>query len=114
MQSLNILDRARLHCSLLERLPSAIWVQKWGSSSPFPYDDRMGTYLKATGSEEVAEMADSVAGDLRADDDVLAIPEKYYDRIIEIDLSALEPYINGQLLLPMQLHLFLKFAESSD
>lgn len=40
-------------------------------------------------------MAVSVAADLRADDEVLANPEKYYDRIIEIDLSLLEPYING-------------------
>ena len=40
-------------------------------------------------------MATSVAADLRADDEVLANPEKYYDRIIEIDLSLLEPYING-------------------
>lgn len=55
----------------------------------------MGTYLKATGREEVAKMAASVAADLRADDEVLANPEKYYDRIIEIDLSLLEPYING-------------------
>ena len=65
------------------------------TTSLFPYDERMGTYLKATGREEVAKMAASVAADLRADDEVLANPEKYYDRIIEIDLSLLEPYING-------------------
>ena len=65
------------------------------TTSLFPYDERMGTYLKATGREEVAKMAVSVAADLRADDEVLANPEKYYDRIIEIDLSLLEPYING-------------------
>ena len=65
------------------------------TTSLFPYDDRMATYLKATGREEVAEMADSVAGDRRADADIMIAPEKYYDRVIEIDLSRLEPYING-------------------
>ena len=65
------------------------------TTSLFPYDERMVTYLKATGREEVVTMANAVAADLRADDDVLANPEKYYDRIIEIDLSLLEPYING-------------------
>ena len=96
MPSLNILDREPLHCLPLERLPSAIWGAEVGATtSLFPYDERMGTYLKATGREEVAKMAASVAADLRADDEVLANPEKYYDRIIEIDLSLLEPYING-------------------
>ena len=47
----------------------------------FPYDERMGTYLKATGREEVAKMAASVAADLRADDEVLANPEKYYAHV---------------------------------
>ena len=55
----------------------------------------MATYLKATGREEVADMATAVAAELRADDEVMANPQKYYDRIIDIDLSALEPYING-------------------
>ena len=40
-------------------------------------------------------MATAVAAELRADDEVMANPQKYYDRIIDIDLSALEPYING-------------------
>lgn len=65
------------------------------TTSLFPFDDRMATYLKATEREQVALMAESVAADLRADEAVLADPEKYYDRIIEIDLSTLEPYING-------------------
>lgn len=65
------------------------------TTSLFPFDDRMATYLKATEREQVAIMAESVAADLRADEAVLADPEKYYDRIIEIDLSTLEPYING-------------------
>lgn len=65
------------------------------TTSLFPYDERMATYLKVTGREEVAELATSLAADLRADEEVLADPERYYDRIIEIDLSDLEPYING-------------------
>ena len=65
------------------------------TTSLFPYDERMAVYLKATGREEVAVMADSVAADLRADDEVMARPEDFYDRVIEINLSELEPYING-------------------
>ena len=65
------------------------------TTSLFPYDDRMAAYLNATGRAEVADMATAVAAGLRADDEVVANPEKYYDRIIDIDLSTLEPYING-------------------
>lgn len=65
------------------------------TTSLFPYDERMATYLRATGREAVAAMADGVTVDLRADEEVCANPEKYYDRVIEIDLSTLEPYING-------------------
>ncbi|MFT0669963.1 aconitate hydratase [Bacteroides hominis] len=65
------------------------------TTSLFPYDERMAVYLKVTGREEVAVMADSVAADLRADDEVMARPEDFYDRVIEINLSELEPYING-------------------
>lgn len=65
------------------------------TTSLFPYDERMATYLRATGRDAVAAMADGVTADLRADEEVCANPEKYYDRVIEIDLSILEPYING-------------------
>ena len=57
----------------------------------------MARYLRATGREEVAALADGIAGSLRADAETAAEPEKYYDRVIEIDLSSLEPYINGPL-----------------
>lgn len=63
--------------------------------SLFPYDERMAIYLKATGREEVARMADKVSENLRADVEVLQSPSLYYDRIIDIDLSELEPYVNG-------------------
>ncbi len=65
------------------------------TTSLFPYDERMAVYLKATGRTCVAEMASSVAHELCADAEVMAVPEQYYDRVIEIDLSTLEPYING-------------------
>ncbi len=65
------------------------------TTSLFPYDERMAVYLKATGRTCVAEMASSVAHELCADAEVMATPEQYYDRVIEIDLSTLEPYING-------------------
>lgn len=65
------------------------------TTSLFPYDERMAAYLRATGREEVVMLAEAVAADLRPDDEVMALPENFYDRIIEIDLSELEPYING-------------------
>lgn len=65
------------------------------TTSLFPYDERMAAYLRATGREEVAQMADAVASDLRSDEEVLAQPGAFYDRLIEIDLTSLEPYING-------------------
>lgn len=63
--------------------------------SVFPYDGKMAEYLRATGRAEIADMADKCSSDLCADDEVLLEPEKYYDRVIEINLSELEPYVNG-------------------
>lgn len=65
------------------------------TTSVFAYDTQISEYLRATERAEVADMADAIAADLQADPEVYAAPEKYYDRIIEIDLSTLEPYING-------------------
>lgn len=65
------------------------------TTSIFPYDERMSTYLKATGRAEVATLADKIKDCLTPDAEVEKHPERYYDRIIEIDLSELEPYING-------------------
>lgn len=65
------------------------------TTSLFPYDQRMKDYLNATGRADVAQLADAVGAHLRADDEVLSDPTPYYDRIIDIDLSTLEPYING-------------------
>lgn len=65
------------------------------TTSIFPYDKEIEKYLCATGREEVAKMASDNALYLKADAEVEAEPSAYYDRVIEIDLSALEPYING-------------------
>jgi aconitate hydratase len=65
------------------------------TTSLFGYDDAMGRYLTSTGREDVADAATAVAHHLRADDDVLADPEAYYEQVIEIDLDTLEPLING-------------------
>lgn len=65
------------------------------TTSVFPYDDETARYLLATGRQEVAAMASDAKAYLKADAEVEAEPEKYYDRVIEIDLSSLEPYING-------------------
>ena len=65
------------------------------TTSLFPYDERMKTYLEATGRAEIAQLADQVKSDLQADQEVLLAPEKYYDRVIEINLSEVEPHING-------------------
>ena len=63
--------------------------------SVFPYDEKMGSYLKATGREEVAALADGVREHLRPDEEIYQDPAKYYDQLIEINLSELEPHVNG-------------------
>ena len=65
------------------------------TTSIFPYDAEMEKYLCATGRKEVAAMASGNALYLKADAEVEANPEVYYDKVIDIDLSTLEPYING-------------------
>lgn len=65
------------------------------TTSIFPFDDKSVAYLNATGRAEIAEIALKNMEHLQADADVLANPENYYDRIIEINLSELEPHING-------------------
>jgi aconitate hydratase len=63
--------------------------------SLFGYDEAMSKYLTATGRKEVAELAGNIKQHLVADTEVYANPEKYFDQLIEINLSELEPYING-------------------
>lgn len=63
--------------------------------SLFPYDDHGAAYLGATGRSWLADLAEEVAGELRADDEAVAEPAAFYDRVVEIDLDALEPRVVG-------------------
>lgn len=63
--------------------------------SLFAYDEKMSAYLNATGRKEVAALADGIKDHLRPDPEVYADPAKYYDQVLELDLSTLEPYVNG-------------------
>ena len=65
------------------------------TTSTFGYDNKMGEYLRGTGRAEVADAADAIAEHLTGDAEVYANPEQYFDQVIEIDLSTLEPHING-------------------
>ena len=65
------------------------------TTSIFAYDESMERYLKATGREDVAKYANAVKDYLDADAEVYENPDIYYDQVIEIDLSKLEPHING-------------------
>ena len=63
--------------------------------SIFPYDKRMETYLKSTNREDIAELANQYAELLQADPEIENNPEQYFDKVIEIDLSTLEPHVVG-------------------
>ncbi|HOP12499.1 MAG TPA: aconitase family protein, partial [Lentimicrobium sp.] len=65
------------------------------TTSIFGYDEKMSVYLRETGRAVVADLADQITADLRSDEEVYQNPEKYYDQLIEINLSELEPHING-------------------
>ena len=65
------------------------------TTSTFGYDDSMERYLIATGRKEVAKLANNIRHHLTGDDEVYNNPEKYFDEVIEINLSELEPYLNG-------------------
>ena len=63
--------------------------------SIFPYDEKGSAYLKATGRDEIAKLADSRMDLLTADDEVLENPEEFFNQVIEINLDELEPHIVG-------------------
>lgn len=65
------------------------------TTSVFGYDKKMADYLISTGREDVANAANAVAEHLNGDAEVYASPDKYFDQVIEINLSELEPHING-------------------
>ena len=65
------------------------------TTSVFPFDEKMSSYLRITKRVDVAELAEGLADELCADKEVSDNPEKYYDQVIEINLSELEPHLNG-------------------
>ena len=65
------------------------------TTSTFGYDESMSRYLKATGREEIAALADGIREHLTGDAEVYADPKTYFDEVIEINLSDLEPHLNG-------------------
>jgi aconitate hydratase len=65
------------------------------TTSVFPFDDKMESYLRKTERSDVAELANGLKDYLKADKDILNDPAKYFDRIIEINLTELEPHLNG-------------------
>ncbi len=81
------------------------------TTSLFGYDTKMSDYLRATGREDVAKLADGIREYLRADNEVYDSPAEYYDEVIEINLDELEPYINGPFT-PDAAWPISKFAEA--
>lgn len=65
------------------------------TTSTFGYDESMSRYFRATERAEIADLADGIASHLTGDPECYADPEKYFDQVVEIDLSTLEPHING-------------------
>jgi len=65
------------------------------TTSVFPYDQKMAAYLKLTNRADIAALADANQGILTADPEVLDKPEGYYDQVVEINLSELEPHVVG-------------------
>lgn len=65
------------------------------TSSIFPYDKKMYDYLVATDRKLIAQMAEEIKYELGPDEDVIKYPEKYYDKVVEINLSSLKPHVNG-------------------
>ena len=65
------------------------------TTSVFPFDEKMSSYLRITRRADVAALAEGLADELCADDEVFINPEKFYDQVIEINLSELEPHLNG-------------------
>ncbi len=80
------------------------------TTSTFGYDKKMEEYLVGTGRKDVADLAGSVKEHLTGDAEVYANPEKYFDQVIEINLSELEPHINGPFT-PDRATPLSKFAE---
>ena len=70
-------------------------AERGATTSMFPFDEKMATYLKATGRGDLVPLAERYPQLLAPDKEVEANPEKYYERVVKLDLSTLEPYIVG-------------------
>ena len=81
------------------------------TTSIFPFDEKSAAYLEATGRKEVADAARDIIEHLQPDTEVVENPSKYYDEVIEINLSELEPYINGPFT-PDAAYQISEFAEA--
>ena len=81
------------------------------TTSIFPYDSRSADYLKATARQDIVDLVNPIAACFVADKEIEANPEKYYDRVIEINLSELEPYVNGPFT-PDAAHTISEFAKA--
>ncbi len=81
------------------------------TTSIFPFDEKSATYLEATGRKEVADEARKIMQHLQPDPEVIKNPEKYYDQLIEINLSELEPHVNGPFT-PDAAHTISEFADA--
>ncbi|HPE58553.1 MAG TPA: aconitase family protein, partial [Bacteroidales bacterium] len=81
------------------------------TTSVFGYDAKMAEYLRGTKRAEVADEADKIKEHLTGDPEVYANPEKYFDQVIEINLSELEPHINGPFT-PDRAHSLSEFADA--
>ena len=81
------------------------------TTSIFPFDKKSAEYLNATGRASVAELALKNIAHLQPDAEVVANPEKYYDRLIEINLSELEPHVNGPFT-PDAAYTLTEFAQA--
>lgn len=83
------------------------------TTSIFGYDERMSAYLKATGRAEVAELADKIKEHLTGDKEAYEKPEHYFDEVIELNLSTLEPHINGPFT-PDRAYTISEFKEAVE
>jgi len=81
------------------------------TTSLFPYDSKSAAYLRSTERDDLAALADGVAEHLKADPEVEADPETYYDQVIHIDLDTLEPHVNGPFT-PDRAHPISEFAQA--
>ncbi len=86
------------------------------TTSIFSYDKNMSSYLRSTGRSELADLADNNIDFLTGDNEVYHNPEKYFDEVISIDLSTLEPHINGPFTpdLATPISEFAKTAEENE